>query len=286
MLRKTLTSLLLSGLAVAPALAQTALLPKAGGNEDLFKYTLVILFGILILVLVLLVLIVFQLTLAFGKRKTAVAPVAVEEQATFWQKVMGLKPISKEKDLLLHEDFDGIAELDNPVPGWFNAFFYGTISFGIVYLLVFHVWQSADLQDAEYAKEVQIAEARKQDYLKTVANSIDENSVQMTTSASDLTKGQELFAAQCAACHGQKAEGLVGPNLTDEYWLHGGSISDVFKTVKYGVPAKGMIAWEKQLNPLQMQQVSSYILSLQGSNPPNAKEPQGEKQQQLSMNQQ
>ncbi|MDP4173134.1 MAG: c-type cytochrome, partial [Bacteroidota bacterium] len=78
-------------------------------------------------------------------------------------------------------------------------------------------------------------------------------------------------------CHGRQAEGLVGPNLTDDYWIHGGSIKDIFKVVKYGVPSKGMITWQNQLSPLQIQKVSSYVLSLHGTNPPNAKAPQGEK---------
>ena len=283
MLRNTLTLFAFGGLGLAPAVAQDAA-AKAGTGEDLMRYTLVVVFGLVVFMLVLVVLVLFQLTQLFGKQ-TAKVTVPAEERATLWQRILGLKPISKEKDLLLHEDYDGIAELNNPVPGWFNAFFYGTISFGIVYLLVFHVWKSADLQDDEYVKEVQVAEIQKEAYLKTVASSIDENSVKMSSNAQDLAKGKELFAASCAACHGQKGEGLVGPNLTDEYWLHGGSIGDVFKIIKYGVPAKGMVAWDKQLNPLQMQQVSSYILSLQGTNPPNAKEPQGDKvvQGKLSM---
>jgi cytochrome c oxidase cbb3-type subunit 3 len=82
--------------------------------------------------------------------------------------------------------------------------------------------------------------------------------------------------ANCAACHGQKGEGVVGPNLTDAYWIHGGGIKNVFKTIKYGVPAKGMIAWETQLSPSQIQKVASYVLTLQGTNPPNGKAPEGE----------
>jgi cytochrome c oxidase cbb3-type subunit III len=257
---------------LVPALAQA---PAAGGSEQLNRYLLVVLFGAIIFLLALVVFILFQLTLLIEKKTTVAVP--AEERATLWQSILGLKPIAKEKELILHEDFDGIQELDNPVPTWFNALFYGTIAAGIVYLLVFHVWKSADLQDDEYTKEVQVAEIKREAYLKTVANSIDENSVQLSTKDADLAKGKDLFTANCAACHGQKGEGLVGPNLTDEYWLHGGTVSEVFKVVKYGVPAKGMISWEKQLNPLQIQQVASFILSLQGTNPPNGKEPQGEK---------
>jgi cytochrome c oxidase cbb3-type subunit 3 len=95
--------------------------------------------------------------------------------------------------------------------------------------------------------------------------------------AKGIEKGESLFAQNCSACHGKDGEGGVGPNLTDEYWLHGGDVKDVFKTIKYGVPQNGMISWKAQLSPLNIQEISSYILSLKGSNPPNAKAPQGEK---------
>lgn len=272
-MRKVLT-LFFSFCALVPAMAQDAA-DKSGTSEQLNRYILVVLFGIVIFLLALVVFILFQLTLLIEKKAAVATP--AEERTSLWQSILGLKPIAKEKDLILDEDFDGIKELDNPVPAWFNALFYGTIVAGIAYFLVFHVWNAADLQDAEYTKEVQVAEIQREAYLKKFANSIDENSVKASSKETDLAKGKDVFTANCASCHGQKGEGLVGPNLTDEYWLHGGTISEVFKTIKYGVPAKGMIAWEKQLNPLQMQQVASYILSLKGTNPPNAKEPQGEK---------
>lgn len=90
-----------------------------------------------------------------------------------------------------------------------------------------------------------------------------------------IAKGKGSFVTKCAACHGQNGEGLVGPNLTDEYWIHGGGIKDIFKTIKYGWPEKGMISWESQIQPLEMQQIASFIYSLKGSKPANAKAPQG-----------
>ncbi len=280
-MRKVL-SFVLSFAALVPAMAQEASAP--GDTEHLNRSLLVILFGLVIFLLVIVVLVLFQLTMLMEKKSTVATP--VEERTSIWLSLLGLKPIAKEKELILDEDFDGIHELNNPVPGWFNALFYGTIGIGIVYMLVFHVWKTSDLQDEEYNKEVQLAEVQREEYLKKFANNIDENSVVLATKEADLAKGKDVFAANCASCHGQQGEGLVGPNLTDPYWLHGGTISDVFKTVKYGVPAKGMISWDKKLNPLQLQQVSSYILSLQGTNPPNGKEPQGEKvgEGKLSMN--
>lgn len=271
-MRKSLILFLIFSV-LAPFMAHAATEPSLSEQDG--HLILLIFFGIVIFLIMLVVVVLFQLMWLIEKKANVSVP--AEERVTLWQRIAGLKPLAKEKELELHEDFDGIKELDNPVPAWFNALFYGTIATGIVYMLVFHVWNAADLQDEEYTKEVQIAEIQREAYLKTVANSIDENSVQVSIAEADLTKGKDLFAANCAACHGQKGEGLVGPNLTDEYWLHGGTISAVFKSIKYGIPAKGMIAWDKQLNPLQMQQVSSFILSLQGTNPPNAKEPQGEK---------
>jgi cytochrome c oxidase cbb3-type subunit 3 len=105
---------------------------------------------------------------------------------------------------------------------------------------------------------------------------VDENTVTLLTEAADIAKGKSSFITKCAACHGQAGEGGVGPNLTDEYWIHGGSISSIFKTIKYGVQEKGMIAWEAQMPALEMQQLSSFIVSLKGTNPANAKAPQGD----------
>jgi cytochrome c oxidase cbb3-type subunit 3 len=104
---------------------------------------------------------------------------------------------------------------------------------------------------------------------------VDENSVVLLKDAEKLKMGHETFMTRCAVCHGEKAEGKVGPNLTDKYWLHGGNIQDLFKTIKYGVPSKGMVSWENSLNGTQIQEVASYVLSLQGTNPPGGKEPQG-----------
>jgi cytochrome c oxidase cbb3-type subunit III len=120
------------------------------------------------------------------------------------------------------------------------------------------------------------AEEQKAAYLKKSANNVDENSVKVMTDAADLASGEKVFIQNCGACHGKAGEGIVGPNLTDDYWLHGGSIKDVFKTIKYGWPEKGMRSWKDDLSPVQIAQVSSWIKSKHGSNPPNAKAQQGE----------
>ncbi|KHJ38067.1 Cbb3-type cytochrome c oxidase subunit CcoP2 [Pedobacter glucosidilyticus] len=197
---------------------------------------------------------------------------------TFWQKVLSLRPISEEKDMMIDHDYDGIQELDNPTPGWFMYLFYATIAFAFVYILNFHVFNLGKLQDEEYAIEVKEAETAKAAFLAQSANNVDENTVALSTDAGVIAEGKALYTKNCVACHGANGEGTVGPNLTDEYWIHGGKINNVFKTIKYGVPEKGMVSWEKQLTPKQISDVANYIKSLAGTNPPNGKEPQGDKE--------
>lgn len=204
-------------------------------------------------------------------------PVRPADTRPLWQRFAGLRPISHEKDLVMQHAYDGIAELDNPTPPWFMALFYGTIGFGVIYLFVFHVIKAGDLQTAEYTQEVALAEVQREAYIKRVAGSINENTVKLVTDAKSLDAGKAMFVQNCVACHGQQGQGGVGPNLTDEYWLHGGSVKAVFHTITEGVPEKGMMSWKRQLNPLQIQQLTGYILSLQGTKPAGAKEPQGEK---------
>jgi cytochrome c oxidase cbb3-type subunit III len=197
---------------------------------------------------------------------------------SFWQRMAGLHALSDEKSLVMEHAYDGIVELDNPTPPWFMGLFYGTIGFGVVYLLIFHVAGTGDIMRQEYTQEVALAEQQRETYLKQVAGKINENTVTRLTDAKGIESGKALYGQYCTACHGQNAEGKVGPNLTDEYWLHGGSVKAIYHTIAEGVPEKGMLPWKKQLNPLQIQQVSSYLLSLQGSKPAGAKEPQGEKE--------
>ncbi|MGJ1263824.1 cbb3-type cytochrome c oxidase N-terminal domain-containing protein [Sphingobacterium spiritivorum] len=192
-----------------------------------------------------------------------------------WKKIMGLRPISEEKDIVIDHSYDGIKELDNPIPIWFNALFYSTITFGIIYLLVYHVFGWGLNQDQEYVREVAQAEKAKQEYLAQVADLIDETSITVDETGAMATAGKAIFAANCSACHGQAGEGGIGPNLTDRFWLHGGEIKDVFKTVKYGVPDKGMVPWEQTLSPAQIAEVSNYIVSIRDTKPANPKEPQG-----------
>ncbi|MES3017170.1 MAG: cbb3-type cytochrome c oxidase N-terminal domain-containing protein [Bacteroidota bacterium] len=195
-----------------------------------------------------------------------------------WTKLLGLKPLSEEKDIMLEHQFDGISELDNPTPAWFMWLFYSTIAFAFAYMMYFHVFDYGKLQDEEYEIEMAAAKAEREVFLASSANNIDETSVKESKEADVIDAGKAVYATSCVACHGDKGQGLVGPNLTDPYWLHGGKVGSIFKTIKYGVPEKGMISWEKTLTPKQISDVSNYIISLQGSNPPNGKAAQGDKE--------
>lgn len=195
-----------------------------------------------------------------------------------WTRLLGLKPLSEEKDIMLEHQFDGISELDNPTPAWFMWLFYSTIAFAFVYLVYYHVLDYGMMQEEEYEIEMAEAKANREIFLASSANNIDESSVKENLDAGTLEAGKSIYATSCIACHGDKGQGSVGPNLTDPYWLHGGTVGSIFKTIKYGVPEKGMISWEKTLSPKQISDVSNYIISLKGSNPPNGKAPQGNKE--------
>jgi cytochrome c oxidase cbb3-type subunit 3 len=185
---------------------------------------------------------------------------------------------NEHKMLIEDHDYDGIKELDNNPPPWIMWILYITIFWSAFYLAVFHVLKIGDLQETEYIKEIEKANIQKE--LISQSNTFDEENILLLESETDLNAGKELFISKtCVTCHGNLGEGnAIGPNLTDEYWLLGSSPSDVFKTIKYGNSIKGMTAFKDQLTDANMQQLTSYILvKLQGTNPPNAKEPQGEK---------
>lgn len=183
-------------------------------------------------------------------------------------------PIENEKDIMLEHDFDGIYELNNKVPPWFNILFYGTIIAAVIYLVDFHVLGSGNIMVEEYTQEVTAANQKREELIRTGAF-INENTVTLLTEAADLDKGKQIFTSNCIPCHGPDAGGTVGPNLTDKYWIHGGGVKNIFTTVKNGVPVKGMISWQTMLNPKQMQQVTSYVISLQGTTPAVGKPPEG-----------
>lgn len=184
-------------------------------------------------------------------------------------------PVEKEEDILLDHDYDGIKELDNALPPWWKWGFYFTIVVAVVYFVRFHVVGSGPTPEEEYNTEMKIAAAQLEELRKSSGEMVDEKTVTMADAAG-IAEGKQIFQKSCYMCHGSNGEGGVGPNLTDEYWLHGGSINDVFKTIKYGVIEKGMQSWEKQFSPSELKNLASFIKSIKGTKPANAKAPQGD----------
>ena len=184
--------------------------------------------------------------------------------------------IVSEDQLLLEHDYDGIKELDNNLPPWWVYLFYASIVFGVVYMVRFEIL-GADDQEMELAKEIAQAKIEVAEYMKTAPDMMDEKTVTVLTDPADLAVGKEIYTFNCAACHRAVAGGQIGPNLTDDEWILGGGIKNIFHTlVNGGRDGKGMIAWKGTLKPKEMQKVASYIMSLKGSNPVDAKAPEGE----------
>jgi cytochrome c oxidase cbb3-type subunit 3 len=199
----------------------------------------------------------------------------------FWKRLYkrwtNVVPVEREGEIDLQHDYDGIRELDNSLPPWWVAMFVITVVFAGVYMVYYHWGGSGPSSTEEYTMEVEEAQVMIEAYLAKQANKVDETNVTVLTDEQSISLGKTLWDANCVACHGAGGEGGVGPNMTDEYWINGGGVQNIFKTIKYGVPEKGMIAWSAQLRPADMQRVASFILTLQGTKPPNGKEPQGTK---------
>jgi cytochrome c oxidase cbb3-type subunit 3 len=186
------------------------------------------------------------------------------------------EPIENEGQLLLDHDYDGIKELDNNLPPWWVYLFYACIVFAGVYLVRFEI-MGGDNQEMELTKELAQAKIDVAEYMKTAPDMMDEKSVTLLTDANALAEGKAIFTTNCVACHRVDGGGSIGPNLTDEQWILGGGIKNVFHTlVNGGRDGKGMISWKGTLKPKEMQKVASYVLSLKGSNPKDPKVSEGE----------
>lgn len=194
----------------------------------------------------------------------------------FWRRFNKFKPIKEEADIDMGHSYDGIRELDNVLPPWFTWSFAGTVVFAIVYLWRFHLSAApAPDQYQEFENSMVRAKLAQEAYIASKGGEIDENTVVML-GASEIAEGAKLYQANCVACHGARGQGGVGPNLTDDNWIHGGSIGDIFRTIKVGVVEKGMQSWKDVFSATQIAQLSSYIKSIHGTNPPGAKAPEGD----------
>ncbi len=256
--------------------AQDAVAAKAPSglfqNFNGQTYTLLSLIALEILVMVFFIYQIFKIL------RPKLDLTATERQPSWWDKMNAFRPIEEEAVLDAGHNYDGIRELNNMTPPWFTITFLGSILFAIVYMYRYHYAHSAPLSIQEFDIEMKAAAKEDEIRLSLQANQVDENNVKVMDAAS-IDAGKAIFEEKCAACHqkhGGSMPGGVGPNLTDAYWLHGGGLKDIFKTIKYGWPEKGMIAWQDQLSPVQIAQTANFIHSIKGSNPANAKEPQGD----------
>ncbi len=282
----TTAALLLAALLLAavPGSAQTvkdavaAPAKLIGGLDPVTFYFMI---GIIILEAVVIMVMIYVLTLLVGiKAKHRSLKLGTPDVGRkfnwWWTKLNAAVSLDREKDIDLNHDYDGIRELDNKIPPWWNWTFAFTIIFSVVYLWRYHIAHTAPLQKEEYEIAMRKGEEKKQAFLKNAANNVDENTIKMLD-ADGIAAGKALYAANCVACHGANGEGAqVGPNLTDDYWIHKGSISDIFKSIKYGWVDKGMKSWKDDFSPVQMAQLASFVQSLKGTKPANAKEPQGD----------
>lgn len=249
---------------------------RIGGLDQFTFYAMIVTIALELLVIGVLFN-TFKTILGPGSKKTVSEPeVAKPKGKTILDKLNDTVELEREEDIMLEHDYDGIRELDNNLPPWWKYGFYLTILVAVIYMINYHITKTSPLQAEEYTLSVKKAEAEIAEYMKTSASNVDESTVKMLTDKSELSAGQDLFIANCSACHGKLGEGTVGPNLTDDYWLHGGSVKDIFKTIKYGWPDKGMKSWKDDFSPVQIAQITSFIRTLKGTNPPKPKDKQGE----------
>lgn len=279
-MKKLLTLFAFSGLlAFTPVLAQEA----SGGfaamdsNQMTLLIVLGVIIGVIILLLVLMIYLMSFISTVFRKENPE-----IEEEPSWWESfklkfVTGDIEEEQTKDKLMTDhSYDGIQELDNFMPPWLQYVFFGTILIAVGYFGFYTVLGYGKTGVEEYQEEVRIAAIEAEARGESALASMDETNVTLDNSDAAMATGNTIFQANCAACHAADGGGGVGPNLTDKYWLHGGDIKDLFSVIKYGVISKGMVPWEDQLNPKEIQEVASFILSLQGTSPAAPKDSQGE----------
>lgn len=260
----------------------------SGDRAAFIKYPMVDL--VLLIVLLLLIAIemvikaadniVYQLLPEEEKARLAAEEKLPLKESAWFKKLMNkltrTVPIENEASLLLNHDYDGIKELDNNLPPWWVYSFYACIVFAAVYLVRYEI-MGADNQEMELKKELAQAKIEVAEYMKTAPDLMDEKTVTLLTDPADLDLGKATFETNCAACHRADGGGQIGPNLTDDNWILGGGIKNIFHTITNGGrDGKGMIAWKGTLKPKEIQKIASYIISLKGSNPKDPKESEGE----------
>lgn len=277
--KKVLSIAVLLSMISSSSFAQTATdaaasspAPNSFGSWDVYlMLTVVLLLFVVVLVLV------RTLFVLMGIKKEAVlnADGTPSKVRTWFQRFNETVPIEEEDKLDLSHDYDGIRELDNKIPSWWSWAFFAGVFFSIIYIYRMFGSETLPNQFQELAQANEIAAQEKLEYLKKGANNVDENTVKMLDAAG-IQEGAATYAKNCVACHGDKGQGGVGPNLTDDYWIHKGGIKDIFYSIKYGWAEKGMKSWKEDFSPMQIAQITSFVSTLKGTNPPGGKEKQGE----------
>lgn len=283
--------LLLVSFTAAPAFAQEAAAPQSFMDDPInhpmmpLYLTTALLFITLVLVIIVAVYMlrilntfVEQAEKDRAKRLGIAYVPTVSWWTKFWDEFNASVPVAKEQDIDLGHEYDGIRELDNHLPPWWKGILYGSMIWGVIYLVVYHFLGSLPLSAAEYENSLAVAAEQVRAYRATQPVAvIDESTLAYTNDAAILSNGQKVFISNnCQSCHRQDGGGnAIGPNLTDTYWIHGGSIKNIFQTIKNGVVEKGMPAWGKVMSPTDVRDVAFYVMSLQGSNPKDPKAPQG-----------
>lgn len=263
------------------ALAQSAQMT----DQDLL--TLVVAGAVLVVaILVLIVAIMLVMVLKTILKKEGVLASAdakqpPEAKPSLWERLNArltrAVPLEKEEAVMLDHDYDGIKELDNHLPPWWKWLFYATIIISVIYMIVYHVVDYLPLMEEEYALEMKEAEAKRASLEASGAvETIDVNNPVMSDDPAVIASGQSIFNTNCASCHALDGGGGIGPNLTDNYWLHGGSFKDIFTVVNNGVDGTSMIAWKNVFSPVQVRDVASYVATLVGTTPASPKDQEGE----------
>ncbi len=262
------------------------------GNQPAFiKYPMVLLFlGVFLFLLIAIEIVVsavdkvtYHLLTEEQKKQLDEAQSLPFTESAFYKniikKLTRSNEIEQEADVMLDHNYDGIKELDNVLPPWWVYLFYCTILFAVVYLVRFEI-MGGDTQAQEFDKEVAAAKIAVAEYNKTAPDQMSKDKVTLLTDAPSIAAGKDIFMKNCIPCHRPDAGGQIGPNLTDDMWINGGGIKNVFNTImEGGRDGKGMISWKATIKPTDIQKVASYVLSLQGTKPVNPKptEPEAKK---------
>jgi cytochrome c oxidase cbb3-type subunit III len=260
----------------------------SGDTFAFVKYPMILLFLIVVLLVLIAIEIMMKATdnilyhiMSPEEKKKVDEANAIPLTETEWYKNLKVRltktqPLENEPQLLLHHDYDGIKELDNVLPPWWVYLFYGCILFSAIYLVRYHIL-GAPNQEMELKNEMAQAKIEVAEYMKTAPDLMDEKTVTQLTDKEALSAGKTIFTTSCVACHRADGGGAIGPNLTDDHWILGGGIKNIFHTINNGGrDGKGMISWKATLKPKEMQKVASYIMSLKDSNPKDPKAPEGD----------